>query len=649
MRRGIVSLCLSACVASFAADVPPEVVLTEPEQQRVDAFLDEFYREDLTEEQMKAQMMRRQEKYYARDAEVRVQDLQPGKKVVVRKVRIKKGERVSAADRTLRNHLLVLSEERKRALSEDEKTHPLLQQAQAKATKRYYKQYCEQVLKRKFPKIDCEELQKPSPKATIEWNDRVEQLVEGWIEEGDIARSLDDLPTAGKSRLPLWSDDYWSIAGGITSTRYAEGHETNHGENWKSNVASYTQPGRNEADKEAADVRLEWNPLRNLYDAAKISTKIVNWSPAEKLDLSAGDTDFTLTRHQKSQGSAYADDKGNVEPWMGICHGWAAVSIMMPPAMVPFTVLGAAGVRVKWFPHDVAAMQSLAWANGGTYEYDSARGTWREFQTNFIGGRCNNKKPDTYRNGRLKDQNCFDNNPGTFLLALGNMVGRKGFSFVMDKTFDYEVWNQPVDSYSVQYFNPSRPRQRCGKDDWKRCSVAYDRRFQRTDRFSKNPREKTRGVRTAFGTYDDSKVDSIVGVIFNVAYVAESAPTQDGQPAPALTVRVTYTGDLELEERPGGKLVVAGGEWHSDAHPDFLWVPRKNSVATMRAVDLARRYEGVEFTGEEPDALTTELAQAGSRSGYPPCRILKGLVKRATEGQRPHPVSPLVCAGEAVR
>lgn len=642
MKRRAVWVWVGAWMASVAigqeAKIPAEVTLTEPESKQIQSFLDDFYKEDQAEEQMKAQMMKRQDKYYAKDAQVFVKQ---------KKVAIKQGQVVKPSDGTLQNQALQLTEEKKKQLSEAEQSHPLLQQAQAKVSQAYYKQYCDQVLKKKFPKIDCEELQKPSPKAAIEWNDRVEQLVDTWIEDNDIARSLDDIPTSGKTKLPLWSDDYWSIAGGVTSARYADGFESNLGENWKENVNRYVQPGKNEGDRVAADKRLEWNPLRNLYDAAKIAPKIEAWSPAEKLDITVGDTSFTMTRNQKSNGSAYADRDGKVEGWMGICHGWAAASMLLPPAMKAFTMIGAAGVKVKWFPHDVAAFQSLAHANGGLYEYDSARKQWRESSTNFVGGRCNNKKPQVYKNGRIKDQNCFDNNPGTFLMALGNMVGRKGYSFVMDKTFDYEVWNQPVDSYSVQYFNPSKPTQRCGKGDWKKCMVAYDRNFQRTDRFSKDPKEKTRGTRTPFGTYDDSKVDSIVGVVFTVAYVAEARPAHDSTPAPPITVRVTYTGDLELEEG-GGKLTITGGEWHSNAHPDFLWVPRRNAVATVRTVDLNRRYQSAELTGEGPDATLTELAMAGSQSGYPPCKILKGLMKKATQGSPAHPLSKLVCAGEPV-
>jgi hypothetical protein len=38
---------------------------------------------------------------------------------------------------------------------------------------------------------------------------------------------------------------------------------------------------------------------------------------------------FTLTQANAEGGRYYYENYGNVEAWMGICHGWAPASYMM--------------------------------------------------------------------------------------------------------------------------------------------------------------------------------------------------------------------------------------------------------------------------------------------------------------------------------
>ena len=54
-------------------------------------------------------------------------------------------------------------------------------------------------------------------------------------------------------------------------------------------------------------------------------------------------------------------------------------------------------------------MTTLAWANGDTKP------------TGLVGA-VTRKNVETYPNGRIKAQECFDNNPSTFHLVLGNMI-----------------------------------------------------------------------------------------------------------------------------------------------------------------------------------------------------------------------------------
>src|SRR5690606_31047182 len=51
--------------------------------------------------------------------------------------------------------------------------------------------------------------------------------------------------------------------------------------------------------------------------------------------------------------------------------------------------------------------------------------------------------------GRPLDGDCIDTNPGTFHLLVSNFLGLRQTGFVYDRTYDYQVWNQPIAGYRV--------------------------------------------------------------------------------------------------------------------------------------------------------------------------------------------------------
>src|SRR5207245_2002266 len=151
---------------------------------------------------------------------------------------------------------------------------------------------------------------------------------------------------------------------------------------WQEAIADYAEPAAWLALPDDADMYVESR----------------RWSPAEKYDLTVDDESFTLTNEQKSEGKSQLQPNGDVEEWMGICHGWALASISVPKPMRSVDYAGT-----KWFPQDIRALASLSWANGRS---DFA----------MLGGRCQAKKPETYPNGRLSQEECFDTSPATFHL-----------------------------------------------------------------------------------------------------------------------------------------------------------------------------------------------------------------------------------------
>lgn len=427
--------------------------------------------------------------------------------------------------------------------------------------------------------------------SSSEVSDRIEDLAETYINKSQINRNLDNLPVKGEISGDFWSGDYWNMNWGLTSYRYSSGKKF---KLYKNAVGSYFQPE-------------EWLQLVQIANLDELSKTVQFWSPAEKYDLLVGDEKFGLTREQKQEGAAVVQSNGKVEDWYGICDGWSPASIFVPKPEKTVRSLGIGGVEITWLPDDIRALASLSWTSG-------------DYPYNLIGRRCDTLNPKTYKNGRISETDCADSNPATFHFALTNLIGIHGIPFIMDATFDAEVWNQPVLSYEIKYFNPHNPKKKSHNP--KLVMVPYDEQFKKRDRFQK---PLTRGYRRA-NQYFDGGVKAIVGVQATVVYLVEYQAEFELQPHENVTERVTYTYDLELHEQDG-ELIPMGGEWHENTHPDFFWVPQKSAVASTKWDLGAPRVE----LSNLPEQPLKELAHKASKDGYPLCSVIEALVNTSSE------------------
>jgi hypothetical protein len=401
-------------------------------------------------------------------------------------------------------------------------------------------------------------------------NDRAENLVD---EFHYASLSAMDRSAMMSAELPVspWSDDYWALYLGVLGRRYADpGFPAS--PDWKENFDYIIahQPGA----------------ILDSGDAGAID----RLSPAEKYDLLVGDDTFTLTRLMWNEGRVYYDRSGKVESWMGICHGWAPAAYMLTRPTSAAEVIAAQGTALTFYPSDIKALASLLWANVRT-------------QTRFIGGRCDDKDPARDpQTGRVVSTECFDTNPASWHLAVVNQIGASQRSTVMDATFDYEVWNQPVLSYDYRYFNPQQMRYARSLDD-AQVSMAQ---------FTNDP----------FKDYRSSAAASVVGIAMDLSYIVETRPTHDTSDGPAKDGinRVRYFYDIELDAMGG----MIGGEWYSNKHPDFLWTPPEGEKATTQAdaqaVGLWRRNESL------PVAWQRAGQQAAAINKAPLASIVERLI-----------------------
>jgi len=356
-------------------------------------------------------------------------------------------------------------------------------------------------------------------KAPIADIDRPENLVDKLqhtrLKDMEEAR----LTKAALAESP-WSDDYWALYTGALGKRYADPNFPNSAD-WAENH-KYIQD----------------HPAQAIVTAGNREA-IDRLSPSEKYDLLIGDAAGTLTKGMWDEGRHYHERNGEVERWMGLCHGWAPAAYMLARPRKVVTVKAADGrTDLRFFPSDIKALATLLWANGRS-------------PSRFIGSRSNDKDPEMDEAGRVISEAVFDTNPGTWHMSVVNQIGVAKRSFIIDATFDYEVWNQPMVGYDYRYFNPQLMRY---VGSLAEATVA---RAQ----FTKDP----------FKKYRSARYTSIVGVVMRTRYVVETSPshaTTDDASKDAINA-VDYIYDLEIDA--DGKIL--GGEWYQNTHPDFLWTP----------------------------------------------------------------------------
>ncbi|OFZ31096.1 MAG: hypothetical protein A2622_00385 [Bdellovibrionales bacterium RIFCSPHIGHO2_01_FULL_40_29] len=384
-----------------------------------------------------------------------------------------------------------------------------------------------------------------------------------------------DLLSAEASVRP-WSGDYWPYSHGILGARFQDSFFVDL-TNWKSRY-DYIQ--KNPASRR----------IQQLHQGG-----VKTLSAAEKYDLIIGDDQYSFSQSMWTQGKTYYDENGKVEDWMGICHGWASAAIMEPR---PVNTITVKSYDQKWqvplVPSEIKGLVSYSWATNS-------------YPTSTLGARCNIKNPKKDKDGRIIDPDCFDLNPGMWHIAMVHLLGVYHRSFVMDATYDYEVWNQPIMNYSYNYYNVQT-----GERELSFNEAVLAREMYADDPFSKHRSKDTK---------------MIVGIVMKVGYVVENMATsqatdsEDGD----VTRWVEYTYDLELNN----DFEIIGGEWRSNAHPDFIWIPKAGAQPLSQ---MDRELSPLDWNPE--DSIPREWADAaqfGSINGVILNRLTHSFLERSTQ------------------
>lgn len=212
------------------------------------------------------------------------------------------------------------------------------------------------------------------------------------------------LPTAGTPAQAPWAASYWPV------------YEDSINHLWDGP----------QSESAAAKYGRAFN-VTGVEDAVSRNHGIDNNTGAKEC-ASTADCNASLSEKCAKRVGA---EKGRCIPsWWGICHAWAPASIMVPEPKYPVTLNG-----VTFKVNDIKALVTLA--------HDRVT-------SEFVSGRCEQRPDEDPRDGDGRSPpKCRDTNPGTLHILLANYLGIKGQSFVYDRTWNHEVWNQPLRSFRV--------------------------------------------------------------------------------------------------------------------------------------------------------------------------------------------------------
>ena len=260
--------------------------------------------------------------------------------------------------------------------------------------------------------IACNQNQVQNPAPSQDKDSKAMGKADAWNSANDpslfasnLVYAFASLPLQGEAANIPWAGSYWPVAEDTINKRW-------NGENTDSPAKKY------EKAFGGSNVEL------------KVSQNHGIMSQSHRTACT-GDSDCDDSKGE-SCSKRYGEANGRCIPtWFGICHAWAPVSILEPEPKRPVTKNG-----VTFKVNDLKALITLLYNK--TY-------------SKFVSMRCNDNDPDiAFDNyGRPTSDQCRDTNAGTFHVIAANYLGLKHQSYVEDKTYDDEVWNQPVRSYEV--------------------------------------------------------------------------------------------------------------------------------------------------------------------------------------------------------
>lgn len=336
----------------------------------------------------------------------------------------------------------------------------------------------------------------------------------------ELERHFSKLPTKGEAKRIPWAGSYWPTAEDSINVRWA-------GSSTMSPTAKYAK---------AFGVEGLEDTISGGYGIDSQS-----YNQACKQDSECNETAGEICAIRVGKDAGYC-----IPTWFGQCHAWTPAAILEPEPIKPVTVNG-----VTFEVNDIKALMTFVYNN---------------VESRFLSSRCDIDSSSSDMSfdalGRPTSSECRDSNAGTFHIITANYLGIKGLSFVEDRTFDAQVWNQPMRGYQVEQSNNITAQEANEK-----LGVG-----SRTE-YTLNPAAK-----------------KFVYVVTTALYISESAAQTNGNLSSRIdryTRKDQYTYILELSADDE----IIGGEWVGSSmknHPDFLWLPIQQNGDEVSGISYSK-------------------------------------------------------------
>jgi len=370
-----------------------------------------------------------------------------------------------------------------------------------------------------------------------------------------LVYKLADLPLSGEATKKAWPASYWPTYQDSTNQRWLNSDEWSPLEKY-----DYVYNG--------------WKPPEGFEDLRPLNS---NTCTESTYDAAYYDALGPAARWQSENRGHWrshdgvdndGDDKidecsdwDGIDTWWGLCHAWTPAAIIEEEPTYS-VVLN----NLTFYPSDLKALMITI--------YDYSRAV-------VIGGRCKAAQVERDENGRILDPDCRDTNAGTFHVIMTNFLGRYQMGFAEDRTYNDQVWNQPVHSYVVDHVEEIDESQAI-------ALLVLD----------------TEGVDTYTFNEDASRW---AAVEVTMKYVTESYPSENA----LLSIHGNYLREdnyhYVLEMDADGLII--GGEWIQGSaegplggfseQPDFLWMPigpASNPTAGPNGTPDPRRNPHLSYT-----------------------------------------------------
>lgn len=243
---------------------------------------------------------------------------------------------------------------------------------------------------------------------------------------------FEELPTSGEITNTPWTASYWPMYEDGINARWQGKNTLSPAEKYDKVFNEWT-PGEGFMNLKPFDTSTcEWDDeyYNQLGPAAKWADRNKgNWRAHNGID---DDGDGVADKDEcDNNDDAVGQDFDGIETWFGLCHAWAPAALLEPEPLAPVTRDGVT--------FDVSDLKALTIS---LYDRTAAYG---------IGERCNvdDKKWEFDEDGKILDRGCADMNPGALHVIVTNFVGINKQGFVVERTPDYEIWNQPVRGYEI--------------------------------------------------------------------------------------------------------------------------------------------------------------------------------------------------------